>query len=309
MPRRSRVRDPESIRQELVALLEDFHDRLSSPDLRSKILALVPAIHLLNDLGASLVSEASARDRILAYLLRYPRIVIDGRELMVVAGISEYARRVRELRTEFGWFIASGITCTEEWADGGAGETMSPDQYMLMSTTQDRQAAYRWKVANDIRKTKLSVQDKILRFLQHNTGVIVSNEELRYVAGNATEWARRVRELRTEHGWQIATKHTGRPDLDIGQYLLESKDQLPEHDRVISDASRIAALDRDGHACTSCSWTYATTAANPADPRKRLELHHIVHHANGGSNETVNLLTLCNICHDQRHAAERHERP
>jgi len=36
--------------------------------------------------------------------------VITGDELMVVSGIGEWARRVRELRVEFGWWIYSGVT-------------------------------------------------------------------------------------------------------------------------------------------------------------------------------------------------------
>ena len=52
----------------------------------------------------------SARDRILAYLRKYPKTLIAGNELMVVAGIDDWARRVRELRVEFGWAIYTGAT-------------------------------------------------------------------------------------------------------------------------------------------------------------------------------------------------------
>jgi hypothetical protein len=41
---------------------------------------------------------------------KYVGIVLAGDELMVVAGISEYARRVRELRVERGWRILTGMT-------------------------------------------------------------------------------------------------------------------------------------------------------------------------------------------------------
>ena len=74
------------------------------------------AAHLLRDLGSSLINEEncnSARDRILAYLFKYPRVVIHGDELLVVAGISEYARRIRELRVQFGWPVLSGTTLRE----------------------------------------------------------------------------------------------------------------------------------------------------------------------------------------------------
>ena len=62
---------------------------------------LIPAFHKLRDLGGSLISKAeaaSARDRIIEYFRRYPKTVIDGDELMVVAGIDAWSRRIRELR-------------------------------------------------------------------------------------------------------------------------------------------------------------------------------------------------------------------
>jgi len=41
-------------------------------------------------------------------------------------------------------------------------------------------------------------------------------EELRYVAGDKTEWARRVRELRTEFGWADCNEDHRSPDLPSG---------------------------------------------------------------------------------------------
>jgi hypothetical protein len=38
-----------------------------------------------------------------------PALVIEGHELMVISGIGEYARRIRELRVEHGWPIISGV--------------------------------------------------------------------------------------------------------------------------------------------------------------------------------------------------------
>ena len=50
----------------------------------------------------------------------------------------------------------------------------------------------------------------------------MASDELRKASGNISEWARRIRELRTEEGYQILT-HNDRGDLTPGQYLLESK--------------------------------------------------------------------------------------
>ena len=126
----------------------------------------------------------------------------------------------------------------------------------------------------------------------------VTGEELRYVAGDKTEWARRVRELRTEFGWPVATKSTGRPDLGIGVYVLQADRQSPEHDRHIPDDVRREVLRRDGYKCCTCSWSH--NEWNPSDPR-HLELHHVTHHASGGENIKENLTTLCTVCHDKRH--------
>ena len=44
-----------------------------------------------------------------------------------------------------------------------------------------------------------------------NIGRVMDSQELREVADNQSEWARRVRELRTEQGYQILT-HNDRSD-------------------------------------------------------------------------------------------------
>lgn len=177
-------------------------------------------------------------------------------------------------------------------------EALKPEEYILLHPEQDREAALRWRIANDIRKTKTGVRNKILEFLRANVGHAVAGEELRYVANDRTEWARRVRELRTEQGWPVATRNTGRPDLVIGVYVLEQDRQSPAHDRSIPDPVRRAVLVRDGYACRKCGWSHGRW--NPSDPR-HLELHHCEHHAAGGANTEENLITVCTVCHDDIH--------
>ena len=228
---------------------------------------------------------------------------------MVVSGISEYGRRVRELRVEFGWNILGGTTAkrmaTAEDLDLPADTLaeigkMTKDDYILISEEQDRDAAHRWRIANNIRKmSHLSGANRMLLYLQQNVGHLVSGEELDYVA-NISDWPRRTRELRTQEGWSVQTRNSGRPDLPVGMYVLESLAQAPPHDRHISDSTRVEVLNRDGHACRKCGWTY--TEAHAGDPRKLLELHHLDHHATGGTNDTDNLITLCNVHHDELHA-------
>ena len=259
MSRRSQPRNiPEELRQSLVDLLTNFAEELKKDDLRQKVVTLVPAFHTLRDLGSSLIpkSEASsARDRIIAYLKQYPGIIIDGDELMVVSGISEWARRVRELRVQFGWWIYSGVTfkqMAQNPDDAEAFKAMGidpslikPDQYVLMNMAQDLEAAYRWNVLNEIRKKKIAVKEKIIEYLRKNVGKQVTGEELSYLAGDTKEWARRIRELRTEEGWPIVTKNTGRDDLPVGVYVLEEDRQAYVHDRKIPDPVRVTVLTRD----------------------------------------------------------------
>ena len=298
--------DPEAVRQKVAKLIANFEAELQSGELRPKVLALIPIFHGLRDMGKALIPAeyaAAARDRILYYFRQYPGTIINGDELLVVSGIQEYARRLRELRVQFGWAIVSGVTIKEMSEDEVEEvpdelKAMRPNEYVLLSAAEDRDAAHRWHVANTIRKERGSVRAKILKFLRANVGRGVTNEELRYVAGDKTEWARRVRELRTEHGWPIATKTTGRPDLGVGVYVLQADRQSPEHDRNIPDDVRREVLRRDGYKCRMCGWSHEEW--NPSDPR-HLELHHIEHHAKGGANVGENLKTLCTVCHDKLH--------
>lgn len=310
MPRRSSSGQAQSLLVELRGLLDQFETQLNAEaDLRAKVLALIPAVHKLRDLGSSLIPVAmaqTARERILLYFHHYPRTVIQEGEITVVAGINDWPRRLRELRVEQGWKIFSGTTIKEMIGDGELPSEieeqsillMKPNDYILLNSDQDRDSAHRWNIANDIRKQKGGARDKILKFFRANVGQAVTGEELRYVA-NTTEWGRRVRELRTEYGWPIYTKQTGRPDLSVGEYVLEEDRQAFEHDRKIPDEVRREVILRDHNTCINCGWNQAQwSTANP----RYLELHHLKPHVEGGSNEAGNLITLCNVCHNKVHA-------
>lgn len=302
--------DSEAVRQRVSSLIENFEEELKSGDLRSKVIALIPIFQNLRELWQSLISvedASSAESRLLYYFRKYPGMVIDEDELLVVSGIQDYPRRIWEIRTQFGWAIASGVTIkemSEDEEDSVPDHLVSikPSQYVLMRTEEDRDAAHRWHLANCIRRERGASRDKILKYLRENVGRSVTNEELRYVAGNRTEWARCVRELRSEQGWPIATRANGRPDLEVGVYVLQADRQSPAHDRKIPDALRRQVLRRDEYTCRECGWSHDEW--NPSDPR-HLELHHVRHLARGGGNTEENLKTLCTVCHDGVHREER----
>jgi hypothetical protein len=313
MGRRSQRGDPEKLRRELMAILTNFESQLAQGALRDKVRSLVPAYEKLADLGNSVTPVEdgnSGFDRLLSYLRRFQGEVIGGQELRVVSGIHDYPRRIRELRKENGWPVLSGRMLRElrEEELEETGESTIPaklkvDDYILIAAEPDEEAAERWRVGNAIRRKQIGVGAKILEFFRANVGRPVTGEELRYVANNKTEWARRTRELRTEQGWDIATRMTERPDLPIGTYVLQSDHQAEPHDRTIKDNVRVQVLKRDHYSCRfeDCDFD-ARVPHIEGTPRRRLELHHKQLHSKKGSNEPNNLVTLCNVHHDDVHA-------
>ena len=301
MPRR-RLDRPAA---ELLADLERELKRLGQPadgGLREKVKRLVEVYAHVRDLGVRTVRDhgldsSSAQERILLYFKEYVGEVIDGPELEVVSGISEYARRIREIRVERGYQVATGNSI-----DPDAGIDLGPDQYMLVSIHPDDGLARRWHIANRIRREVEGSKSRVLQFLKENVEQVVTTEELAYVA-KAREFGRRTRELRTEEGYSISTRFTGRPDLAVGQYVLESLERVAaQHDRNIPDKVQREVYARDRNQCRECGWTREQWSR---DRPRILELHHVEHHAEGGQNSASNLLVLCSRCHDEVHAGKR----
>ena len=87
-------------------------------------------------------------------------------------------------------------------------------------------------------------------FLAH-LGQVLDSDTLRDASGGISEWARRVRELRNEEGYQILT-HNDRSDLKPGQYILLTAKPEPAFERNISKETRAIVLDRNGFTCQVC---------------------------------------------------------
>lgn len=142
-----------------------------------------------------------------------------------------------------------------------------------------------------------SARDGIRRYLLRNLGRIIDGSELRRAGGNISEWARRVRELRDEEGYEILT-HRDRSDLKPGQYLLLTDKRRPILSRSISKELRARVLERNGFTCQACG-------AGPEDPdpfhpgRKiRLTIGHIIDFSKGGKAELGNLRAECTNCNE-----------
>jgi len=130
-----------------------------------------------------------------------------------------------------------------------------------------------------------------------NLGRVMDSNELRAVAGNINEWARRVRELRTEEGYLILT-HNDRSDLKPGEYLLETPKPQPAFARAISKETRAFVLDRNGFTCQMCG--AAADEAHPYDPTRKTRLHlgHVIDKSLGGTDEPSNLRAMCSVCNE-----------
>ncbi|HRK75345.1 MAG TPA: HNH endonuclease [Rhodothermales bacterium] len=143
----------------------------------------------------------------------------------------------------------------------------------------------------------LSARDRLRSHFLENLGKVMDSKELQTVSGGISEWARRVRELRTEEGYMILT-HNDRSDLKPGQYLLLNPKPQPAFERAISKETRAFVLDRNGFTCQMCG--AVAGEAHPYDPSRKTRLHigHIIDKSQGGSDEPDNLRALCSVCNE-----------
>jgi 5-methylcytosine-specific restriction endonuclease McrA len=138
---------------------------------------------------------------------------------------------------------------------------------------------------------------KLLDYFLGNTGRILNSDELREASGNTSEWARRVRELRTEEGYKILT-HNDRANLKPGEYILEDPVPIPAFTRQISAKTRALVLDRNGFTCQMCGAGAGEPHPHDESRVTRLHLGHIVDITQGGSDDAANLRALCSICNE-----------
>lgn len=138
---------------------------------------------------------------------------------------------------------------------------------------------------------------KLRSHFLNNIGRMIEADELRAVAGNISEWARRIRELRTEEGYLILTNHD-RADLKPGQYLLETAKPQPAFARSISKETRAFVLDRNGFTCQMCG--AVAGEVHPYDPTRKTRLHigHVLDKSLGGSDDANNLKAICSVCNE-----------
>jgi hypothetical protein len=137
----------------------------------------------------------------------------------------------------------------------------------------------------------------ILEFFLHNLGNIVESKDIQSASGGAVEWARRLRELRNEDGYQILS-HKDRASLKPNQYLMDTIERIPAFARNISKETRDWVLERNGYTCQMCG-----VAAGDPDPlgstrTVRLTIGHIVDKSKGGDDTPQNLRAVCMNCNE-----------
>jgi HNH endonuclease len=138
---------------------------------------------------------------------------------------------------------------------------------------------------------------KLRAYVLANIGRKLSSNELRDAAGGISEWARRIRELRNEEGYQILTNND-RADLKPGEYLLETAKPEPAFARGISKETRSLVLDRNGFTCQMCG--AVAGEIHPHDPSRKTRLHigHVIDKSMGGTDDLSNLRAICSVCNE-----------
>jgi HNH endonuclease len=147
------------------------------------------------------------------------------------------------------------------------------------------------------KKPRGGARSKLRAHFLANIGRVMDSDELRAVADNQSEWARRVRELRTEEGYLILT-HNDRSELKPGQYLLETATPQPAFERAISKETRAYVIDRNGFTCQMCG--AVAGEPHPYDPSRKTRLHigHVIDKSVGGTDDSNNLRAVCSVCNE-----------
>lgn len=236
MARKAQTSDITDLIETMKGLVAELSGRMEAPGIGERVGHLVQIQHALRDLGAHVGASltdgaaASGRARVLAYLRAQVGQIVHTDELLIVSGIGDYARRIRELRTEEGWPIISGAAVRDIRDDlqrrgasqAGAPGTMAIEEYVLIEDARDEDAPRRWDLAGELKGADRPPADLIREYLEASRGKRVSGEELRYVADNTAAWTHALSTLAGQ-GLAICGYNARAGDLPVGLYVLETK--------------------------------------------------------------------------------------
>jgi 5-methylcytosine-specific restriction endonuclease McrA len=142
-----------------------------------------------------------------------------------------------------------------------------------------------------------SSKQLILDYFLANLGTILESRDIQAASGGAVEWARRVRELRNEDGYQILS-HKDRAELKPNQYRLDTKKRTPAFKRNISKETRAWVLERNGYTCQMCGVAAGDPDPLGKDRTVRLTMGHILDKSKGGDDSPQNLRAVCTNCNE-----------
>ena len=140
------------VRNRLDSLMAAFEEVASAEDadawleLRARLGRAVGGIQDVLGHADLAFGVTSARERILRYLQLRRGQVVRKEALQGVAGISEWARRIRELREDFGWVVHTHTT----------DASMSPGEYRLDSLEPRPELVEAWSAAKEAAKIRVS---------------------------------------------------------------------------------------------------------------------------------------------------------
>ena len=201
MAKRPKTYDTELLHSRLIDILNDLPTRLKHGSVGEQVGELVQVYHVLRDLGASIgavlapIDSDSGSARVIAYLRAQTGRIVHTDELMVVAGIGDYPRRIREARTNLGWPIISGMAVRDLRSLNATREAlkrvpagMATDEYLLLEDRQDAKAPARWTATKTMRTSGEPARNLVRDFFERFANERITAEELRYLVGNNSDW-------------------------------------------------------------------------------------------------------------------------
>jgi len=170
---------------EAIAALRLIDETDSALDNQRRVVEAAVAIE---EMARRLRGGQSGRDVILELLKAAFPEEVSADFLRHASGVQEFARRIRELRVEFGYDVEA-----------------TQSGYGLLSIDPDSAVAEKWSLMNEIRRRRTSAIQRIEALFRARLGEIVTTRDIEYVS-KISSGPRRVREMRTEGQSQPAPR-------------------------------------------------------------------------------------------------------
>ncbi|MDO8119719.1 hypothetical protein Q6346_00155 [Isoptericola sp. b490] len=282
-------KDPAADYARAVEKLASLANAVARQELHAEVADAVAALRLavVRVYGSVAVPRPGGAQRaILEHLESCVGEWVPGGELAAVAGIGEWARRVRELRVEQGYEI-----------DEERGH------YRLRHLEPDLARRARWETVTAIRASGGEPIDRVRMLLEQLVGHVMTAEELGRAA-RSRDAARLARLLRAEEQMPIEMSGDA-DDLAAGEIRLTSTREaylLPPSQTLFSEELRARVFGRDRHTCSVCRRDRRTASPSPDHPFYLL-VRHVTASADDLASLPVEQLanlalleTRCNTC-------------